>query len=119
MQQLLEKYLLSFRKLRIDRSHGIAPHKPILLISVLQAFKNNLIANPRIYITPELVALFKNNWSLLVTSNHDCRFALPYCHLTSDKFWKLIPKPGFENILVLKADEKFFQLKCSSRLCSD
>jgi putative restriction endonuclease len=108
VQQLLEKYLLSFRKLRIDRSHGIAPHKPILLISLLQAFKNNLITDPRIYITPELVALFKNNWSLLVTSNHDCRFALPYYYLTSDKFWKLIPKPGFENILVLKAVMRSF-----------
>ena len=104
----LQKYLSGFRKLRIDRAHGIAPHKPVLLLSVLQTFQSNLITNSRIYITPELVALFKANWSLLVTSNHDCRFALPFYHLTSDKFWNIIPKSGFENILQLKASMRSF-----------
>ncbi len=108
MCKTLQKYLRIFKRLRIDRAHGIAPHKPILLISVLQAFQNNLILNQRIYITPELVALFKSNWSLLVTSNHDCRFALPFYHLINDKFWNLIPKTGFENILQLKAGMRSF-----------
>lgn len=104
----LAKYLHAFKTLRIDRAHGIAPHKPVLLLSVLQAFQNNLITNNRIYITPELVALFKANWSLLVTSNHDCRFALPFYHLTSDGFWKLIPKAGFENVLQLNSSMRSF-----------
>ena len=108
MQETFQKYLQIFKRLRIDRAHGVAPHKPILLISVLQGFQNNLIANRRIYITPELVALFKANWSLLVISNHDCRFALPFYHLTSDKFWNFIPKTGFENILQLKAGMRSF-----------
>ena len=108
MQETLQKYLHAFKKLRIDRAHGIAPHKPILLLSVLQTFQNGINTNRRVYITPELVALFKSNWSLLVTSNHDCRFALPFYHLTSDLFWKLIPKAGFENILQLKASMRSF-----------
>ncbi len=98
MQKTLQKYLKAFKKLRIDRSHGIAPHKPILLISVLQSFQNGFQKNQRIYITPELVALFKTNWSLLVTSKHDCRISYPFYYLRSDKFWKLIPKRGFDNI---------------------
>ena len=98
MQELLQKYLNVFKKLRIDRSHGVAPHKPILLISVLQAFYNNLIESQRIFITPELVASFKANWSLLVTTKHDCRLSYPFYYLKSDKFWKLIPKIGFDNI---------------------
>lgn len=108
MQETLLKYLKAFEKLRIDRSHGVAPHKPILLLSVLQTFQNELNDCQRIYITPEIVALFKSNWNLLVTSNHDCRFALPFYHLTSDKFWKLIPKSGFENILRLSASMRSF-----------
>lgn len=108
MQESLQKYLKAFKKLRIDRAHGIAPHKPILLISVLQTFQNGFQNNQRIYITPELVALFKTNWSSLVTTKHDCRFALPFYHLTSDKFWKLIPKSGFENILQLSASMRSF-----------
>ena len=98
MQELLQKYLRAFKKLNIDRSHGLAPHKPILLISVLQTFQNGLNTSQRIYITPELVALFKSNWSLLVNTNHDCRISYPFYYLKSDKFWKLIPKSGFENI---------------------
>lgn len=108
MQEQLSKYLISFQKLRTDRSHGIAPHKPILLLSVLQIFQNGINDSAKIYITPELVALFKSNWSLLVKSNHDCRFSLPFYHLTSDKFWTLIPKPGFENILQLSSSMRSF-----------
>lgn len=108
MQEPLQKYLKAFKKLRIDRAHGVAPHKPILLISVLQTFQNGINNNQRIYITPELVAFFKSNWNSLVTSNHDCRFALPFYHLTSDKLWKLIPNPGFENILQLSASMRSF-----------
>lgn len=93
----------------MDRAHGgPAPHKPIMLISVLQTFKNGINNNQKIYITPELVAFFKSNWNSLVTSNHDCRFALPFYHLTSDKLWKLIPNPGFENILQLSASMRSF-----------
>lgn len=94
----LRKYLHILKKLHIDRSHGKAPHKPILLLSVLQAFNENLITDQRIYITPELVGLFKSNWSSLVITNHDCRISYPFYYLKSDGFWKLIPKSGFENI---------------------
>ncbi len=108
MPEGLQKYLIAFKKLRVDRAHGIAPHKPILLISVLQTFQSGINTNQKVYITPELVALFKSNWSLLVNSNHDCRFALPFYHLTSDKFWKLIPNGGFENMLLLSAAMRSF-----------
>lgn len=108
MTDSLQKYLRAFKKLRIDKAHGIAPHKPILLLSVIQLYQSGINDGNRIYITPELVALFKNNWNLLVTSKHDCRFALPFYHLTSDKFWRLLPKQGFENILQLSASMRSF-----------
>jgi putative restriction endonuclease len=95
----LIKYLSRFKKLNTNRTHGIiAPHKPILLLSVLQAFANRLYNSPKIYITPELVALFKANWNVLVRSNHDCRISYPFYYLKSDKFWKLIPNAGFDNV---------------------
>jgi putative restriction endonuclease len=98
MDENLRKYQLAFRKLRIDRSHGVAPHKPILLLSILQAFQNNLLINNRIYLSPELVALFKANWSALVRTNHDCRISYPFYYLKSENFWRIIPKRGFENL---------------------
>lgn len=104
----LQKYLLAFRKLRIDRSHGPAPHKPILLLSILQAVQSSLIEQNRIYITPEIVSLFTGNWSSLVVTNHYSRFFLPFYHLSSESFWKLVPKPGYESLLFLKSSIKSF-----------
>ena len=95
---ILSKYLHAFKQLRIDRAHGIAPHKPILLLSILQLFQNKLIADNRIFLTPELVVFFKTNWSLLVDTHHDCRISLPFYYLKSDKFWRLIPNVAFDNI---------------------
>ncbi len=97
--EILQKYIQAFKKLHVDRAHGVAPHKPILLLSILQSFQNNLILDPSIFLTPELVALFKANWSLLVVSSRfECRITYPFYYLKSDKFWKLVPKSGFENI---------------------
>jgi putative restriction endonuclease len=94
----LKKYLHAFQKLHIDRSHGIAPHKPILLLSILQLYQDKKISNNRIFLTPELVATFKSIWSLLVITRHDCRISYPFYYMKSEIFWKLIPRPGFENI---------------------
>jgi putative restriction endonuclease len=86
VQETLKKYLRAFEKLRIDRSHGLAPHKPILLLSVLQTYQQKVNSTPRVYITPELVALFKTNWNLYVKTNHDCRISYPFYYLKSENF---------------------------------
>lgn len=99
MNVVLLKYLDKFKKLRIDKSHGIAPHKPIMLLSVLQMFQNGTYNSNKIYITPELVAFFKTNWNLLVTTTkHNCIISYPFYHLKSSDFWKLVPKEGTLNI---------------------
>ena len=60
----VSKYILKLSRLKVDRSHGApAPHKAILLISVLQSILEGQIKDNRIAITPELVARFKDNWS--------------------------------------------------------
>ncbi len=92
MIQGVQKYLNAFNKLRIDRSHGIAPHKPILLISILQAVQQGLITTNRIFLSPELIALFRSNWNMLVYTHHDCRISYPFYFMKSEKFWTLIPR---------------------------
>ncbi|UXP34073.1 HNH endonuclease [Reichenbachiella agarivorans] len=98
MDEVLSKYLIKFKKLRVDRSHGIAPHKPILLISIIQSYQGGQITDNRIYITPELVALFKSNWSELVITNHDCRMSYPFFYMKSEGFWRLVPRSGFSDL---------------------
>ena len=109
MPPTLQKYLQAFARLRRDKTHGApAPHKPILLISVLQAFQSGLFTRPEIYLTAELVALFKSNWSLLVNTKHDCRISYPFYYMKSDKFWQLVPKTGFNNIEKIASTVKSF-----------
>ncbi len=98
----LATYLQAFKKLkRGNTPYGLAPHKPILLLSVLQGFQNKLITQNQISITPELVFLFKANWTALVNTPFVCNFALPFFHLHKEKpkYWHLVPKSGFEVML--------------------
>lgn len=91
----LTKYSRRFATLRVDRSKGLpAPHKPILLLAVIEGIASGEITDNRIAITPELVARFKDYWHQLV---HDPRFtpnfSLPFWHLQAKpetaSFWHI------------------------------
>ncbi|RZJ36559.1 MAG: HNH endonuclease [Flavobacterium sp.] len=76
---------------------GKAPHKPVLLLSVLQLVRERIIDSNRIFITADLVIAFKSNWELLVTTGHIPTFALPFFHLRSEPFWRVEFVPGMGN----------------------
>ncbi len=88
-------------KLKVDRSKGaVAPHKAILMLSVIQSIEKKEITENRIFITPELVARFKDNWHELVRNERfNPNFSLPFYHLKSDGFWHLKTSVGKEILL--------------------
>ncbi len=76
IQATLSNYLKSFSRLRTDRTggwtaatQGQAPHKPILLLSVLDLFAQGRITANLIEITPELGELFAAYWSKVMPPN--------------------------------------------------
>jgi putative restriction endonuclease len=83
-----------FSKLRRDYKYGGAPHKPILLLAILELVRKGEIRSNRIAITPELVLEFKSIWSKLVITPHIPNFALPFYHMGSEPFWKLVTYSG-------------------------
>lgn len=88
---LLSSYLLKLSKIRQGNTrYGKAPHKPILLLSILDLVDQGLILDNRIYITPELISSFRNNWNLLVQTPNRPTFHLPFFHLQRDGFWKIV-----------------------------
>ncbi len=98
----LKTYIEFFENLKINKGKlGVAPHKPILLLSICNGVEQKQIKSERIYITPELVANFKDNWNLLVITKHNSRFTYPFFHLKNEngKFWNLIPNTGHEKTL--------------------
>jgi putative restriction endonuclease len=96
---ILEKYIRVLKKLNraSHKTMGKAPHKPILLLSALQLIQKGDIQTNKIYITAELVIAFKSNWNRLVNTNHTPNFALPFFHLNSEPFWRLVFFNGMSN----------------------
>ncbi|GAA3935741.1 HNH endonuclease [Hymenobacter algoricola] len=96
--KILDYYRYAFTHLKRDKSKGEAPHKPILLLSILHEYAVGRIDGNQIVITPELTCTFSNYWNALVTTGHEKRFALPFYHLANEKghWWRLQPMPGCE-----------------------
>lgn len=90
----LPTYLHHLSKLRRDSKNGGAPHKPVLLLAVLELVRKGELYANRIEITPELVLEFKSIWSKLVITQHTANFALPFYHMKSEPFWRLVTNAG-------------------------
>lgn len=107
----LAYYLKAFTSLRRDYKFGGAPHKPILLLSILALMDEGVIEENKIYITPELISQFKTYWNLLVTSPHTPNFSLPFYHLVNEKggYWKLKMRPGASLVLTTSNSIKSFR----------
>ena len=111
MEKTLIKYVDFFKKLRRanNKNIGKAPHKPILLVSIVQLIRSNIITSNKVFITPELVLAFKSNWKSLVNTKHIPNFSLPFFHLKSEPFWNLVSKPGLQLTLTKSKSIKSFK----------
>lgn len=105
----LAYYIYCFTHLKRDMKNGGAPHKPILILSLIEQFEKQIIFDDHIFITPELVSSFKTHWTELVKSNHHPIFALPFYFLNSEPFWNLIPNVGCEKWVASKSSMKSFK----------
>jgi putative restriction endonuclease len=87
---LLSKYVGLLGNLH--RNHhakkGYAPHKPILLLAVLDEVESGNIDNNLIVVTPELVASFRAYWRVLVPQGVWIeRMVYPFRYLVQEGWW--------------------------------
>lgn len=78
---------------------GKAPHKPVLLLSLLELVEKGLVSDNKFRVNADLVGTFQENWYLLVDTPHQPDFTQPFYYLQNDQldnkpFWYLQPKPG-------------------------
>ncbi len=99
MNKNLDYYYRKFSKLRVDRARGIAPHKPILLLSIIDLIEHKVLRHNRIFLEPELIATFLKFWSQLGSNAHQPDIALPFFHLRGDGFWHFKANPGYESAI--------------------
>jgi putative restriction endonuclease len=91
-----EDWLGRFAKLKVDRAKGDpAPHKPLLLLVVLELAEQGELPNEFLPLTPELAFRFCTYWSIVARRRKqrpDVRF--PFYHLKSDGVWTPLTEAG-------------------------
>lgn len=106
---MFEKYKDCITKLRVNANSNLwsavsyyqAPHKPLLLLSVLDLYAQKNTRSNLIKISDELEQLFNAYWEI-VFPNQERRsthsYSLPFFHLSTEEnsFWHLVPIAGKE-----------------------
>jgi putative restriction endonuclease len=94
----LNYFLRRIETLRIGRTRDApAPHKPLLLLAVLDLIEAGEIQANRIEPSPRLVEAFLKYWNHIGVGY--ARVFLPFYHLKTAGFWHLHPRKGKELIL--------------------
>ncbi|MFZ5571767.1 MAG: HNH endonuclease [Thermodesulfobacteriota bacterium] len=96
---MIEAYIEKFKKLRTDRNRKIwtertsyrAPHKPFLLLSIMDLINQGDITANFIEPTFDLVEMFNTYWSAVMPPAASTSMAYPFYHMRSEGFWKLVP----------------------------
>ncbi|WP_282755644.1 HNH endonuclease [Desulfuromonas thiophila] len=74
-----------------------APHKPLLLLAVLDLVHRGVITTPFIAVTADLVELnelFNLYWRRIIPLGQTSSIAFPFSRLAREPFWELVPLPG-------------------------
>lgn len=82
-----------------DMTRSRAPHKPLLLLAVMDLVARGALTSRFISITTELVELnelFTDYWRSIVPVRQTSSIAFPFSRLHREPFWKLLPVPDQE-----------------------
>jgi putative restriction endonuclease len=89
-----DDWLGRLAKLKVDKASGDpAPHKPLLLLVVLELGEQGLLPPDELELTPELAFRFATYWSIVAARRRqrpDVRY--PFYYLKSDGFWVPLDK---------------------------
>jgi len=132
---MLEKYLKAFSNLRTDKNRNRypaitkhrAPHKPFLLLSIMDLIAQGQISKNFIEPSYDLVETWNTYYSRIMPPGSATSMAYPFFHLRNEGFWHRIPNPGYEDKLDtpvysmrkvrefytgVKVDDELFQYLC-------
>lgn len=97
MYKDLNYYKDAFTSLNTNNNKGKelpAPHKPLLLLSIIDQIESGEIDSCRIYLTDSLAETFKNNTRKYFGKSmwFKPNIFMPYHHMGRESFWRLVPK---------------------------
>jgi putative restriction endonuclease len=106
VNEMIDKYIELFSKLRTDRGRHRwssltchrAPHKPVLLLSLMDCFAQGIMVEPFIEPSQALLETFNTYWALIMPRGKTTSMAYPFPRLKSDGFWERVPNPGYDPV---------------------
>lgn len=109
----IDEYIEAFRNMKRAKMGGYkAPHKPLLLLSIIELVRTGKCTSNKIILNENLISTFKDLWSKYVDSGNrseglfvaddlylelsnkypfKCTIANPFYHMQHEPFWRLIP----------------------------
>ena len=112
MDKDIDYYLSAFEKMKRAIMRGVkAPHKPLLLLAIVNLCQRGLIKDKYVVLSSELVGEFKRLWRLYIGEQNTggsiivaeglamdislsypfkCSIENPYYHLQHEPFWRLV-----------------------------
>lgn len=93
----LNKYSEYFSNLRTAKKLGLpAPHKAVLLLSVIELVEMGVITGNRIELSERLEKTFQKLWKRYVGTSvvFQAKVATPFWHLQNEPFWNLYLNNG-------------------------
>ncbi|MBI4831438.1 MAG: HNH endonuclease [Candidatus Lindowbacteria bacterium] len=101
----LHKYEDAFASLRVGRCGGHdRPHKPLMLLAVMDLVESGRISENKIHYEPELLERFKAYFDLVKSQDDSLTPLLPFFFLRGDKFWHHKPRQGQEPVYAALSD---------------
>ena len=108
-------WLYKLATLRIDRARGNpAPHKPLLLLVILEMVEKGEITSREVTLSPDLAFRFSVFWSIVAQRrNQPPEVRLPFHHLGSSGIWQPMTadyksSPDKKMTSMIRMDENFF-----------
>ncbi|MEI7838092.1 MAG: HNH endonuclease [Planctomycetota bacterium] len=91
-----EKWFKALANLRVDRKgHDYAPHKPLLLLVVLELAEKGGLSEPDLPLTGELVFRFLAFWTVVAPRRTQRpEITLPFFHLRAEGVWTPLDETG-------------------------
>jgi len=132
---MFEQFTKIFSRLRTDKNRKRwsaltsyqAPHKPFLLLSIMDLIAQGLITKNFIEPSFELLDTFNTYWNSVMPLGTKTSMAYPFYHMRTEPFWQLIPNEGYKDQAGLtvssmvklreiysgaRMDDELFQLMC-------
>lgn len=112
---MLSTYTKAFTQLNRGQTiYGLAPHKPILLLSIIDLVARGEVID-NCFMLHQVVPVFRENWQLLVTTANIEDITQPLYYLQNDtaagqQFWRLHPNAGFQINTPIKSLRKLAQV---------